>query len=408
MSSNAPHDPPPAFGTPEMLEDPFPFYARKRRECPVFRLPDTAVHIVTRRDDIERVALDLAAFSNKGRSPQISYPGQRYQTMPDLTGMDGEEHKLLRTAHLAFFSAKRLREMRPALEAEAHRLIDTFVDQPKVEFIAAFARPFPAWVMGSALLGLPRDMHDRLDRWAVNYFNLFDRNLHRGDAPDPEMIKSYVDFTNYCGDLAASHRDKPQDTLLSEFVNFRKPDGSQYTIDEMANYIRLLVVGAQTSANLMAQAMIDTVRLLASRPDFDLTEKKAWQKILDESLRVDGPATYGPRICTRDAEVGGVELPAGTRLMLAWQSGNRDAEVFENPDHFQPDRAKLAKHLGFGLGAHRCIGAPLAQLEGEVGLDAMFKRFRNIRLSADNDYRHDTSLISMRNLMELHLELEKR
>jgi cytochrome P450 len=129
-------------------------------------------------------------------------------------------------------------------------------------------------------------------------------------------------------------------------------------------------------------------------------------KILDETLRLDGPATYGPRICTREVNIGGVTLPAGSRVFLAWQSGSRDEKVFECPAQFRPDRPNLAKHLGFGLGNHRCIGAPLAQVEGEVALKAMFQRFRDIRLSPKNDYRHDTTLTSMRVLKELHLELE--
>jgi cytochrome P450 len=294
--------------------------------------------------------------------------------------------------------------MRPDLEEEANRLIDGFVDKPELEFIQAFAKPFPAWVMGH-LLCIPREMHGLLDAWAVQYFELFDKNLHHANegGPDPRLIESFIDFMNYCGDLAVDRREHPKDDPLSEFVNARKPDGSLFSIDEMANYIRLLVVGAQTSTYLISQSLIEVLNM-DERGDLD--DRVQAQKMLDETLRKDGPATYGPRICTRDVEVAGTKLPAGTRVLLAWQSGNRDENTFECPAQFRPDRPKLAKHLGFGLGNHRCIGAPLAQIEGEVALRAMFKRFRDIRLSPKNDYRHDTSLTSMRALKELHLELE--
>ncbi len=395
----------PEFGTPQMLEDPFPFFEDKRAQCPVFSVPSRNVHIVTRREDIEFVALHPEIFSNKGRASLETFPGQRYKTMPDLASMDGEEHREVRKAHMAFVSPKRLREMRPAMEAEAHRLIDLFIDQKEIDFIPSFAKPFPAWVMGSALLDLPREMHAQLDIWAVNYFDLFDKNLHRGgtNGPDRRLIDSYVEFTNYCGDLTVSHRENPRDTPLSEFVNTAKSDGELYSIDEMTCFVRLLVVGAQTSTNLMAQALVDAIRL---GPQLDITDRRETQKLLDESLRLDGPATYGPRVCTQDVELGGVHLPAGSRIMLAWQSGNRDEATFENPDQLCPNREKLAKQLGYGLGAHRCIGAPLAQLEGEVALQALFGRFKTIRLSDKNDFRHDTSLTSMRNLLALHLELE--
>lgn len=388
-----------------MLEEPFSFFEEKRAKCPVFHVPSRNVYIVTRREDIEYIALHPEIFSNRGRASLVTYPGQRYQSMADLASMDGAEHKILRDAHMAFVSPRRLREMRPAMEQEANRLIDQFIDQPEVEFLAVFARPFPAWMMGKALLDLPDELHEQIDIWAVNYFDLFDRNLHHASegGPDPELISSYVDFTNFCGDLARSHRDNPRDTPLSEFVNFVKPDGSQYSIDEMASHVRLLVVGAQTSANLMAQALIDTIR---AGEAVDATERAQAVKLLDESLRLDGPATYGPRVTTQDVELGGVHLPAGTRLMLAWQSGNRDEAVFECPHQFRHDRPKLAKHVGFGLGPHRCIGAALAQLEGEIALKTLFTRFRSIRLSARNDFRHDTDLTSMRNLRALYLELE--
>lgn len=171
----------------------------------------------------------------------------------------------------------------------------------------------------------------------------------------------------------------------------------------MASYIRLLVVGAQTSANLMAQAVLDAVRL---GDRVDVREREDAARVVEESLRYDGPATFAPRTCTRDVELSGVKLKAGTRVLLSWQSGNRDADTFEDPDTFRPDRPKLSKQIGFGLGAHRCIGAPLAQVEGEIALQAMFTRFRKIALSPKNDFTHDTTLTAMRNLNELHLELE--
>lgn len=392
------------FGSPEMLEDPFSFYEAQRAEAPLLSVPSRNAYVVTRREDIEFVALHPDLFSNKGRASLVSYPGQRYKTMPDLTSTDAPEHKAIRDAHLSLLSPKRLREMRPELEQEANRLIDQFADRQEIEFIHAFAKPFPAWVMGN-LLCVPGEMHAQLDAWAISYFELFDKNLHHAaeGGPPPALIESFVEFMNFCGDLAVDRREHPTGDALSEFVNAQKADGSLFSIDEMANYIRLLVVGAQTSTYLIAQSVIE---VLCMDDRGDLEDRTHLLKILDETLRKDGPATYGPRICTRDVEVAGKPLPAGTRVLLAWQSGNRDEQIFECPAQFRPDRSKLAKHLGFGLGNHRCIGASLAQLEGEVALRTMFHRFRAIRLSRKNDYSHDTTLTSMRVLKALHLELE--
>src|SRR6516225_6429913 len=101
------------FGSEEMLEDPFPFFETLRSGCPVCEVPERNVYLVTRREDIEYAALHPELFSNHGRASQQTYPGQRYETMPDLTSTDPPEHKAIRTAHLQLLSAKRIREMRP-------------------------------------------------------------------------------------------------------------------------------------------------------------------------------------------------------------------------------------------------------------------------------------------------------
>jgi len=391
------------FGSAEMLEDPFPFFEHARVHAPVFPVESRNMYVVTRHQDIEYVLRNPALFSSRGRTPVLSFPGQRYQTTPDLVGTDAPEHREIRTAHLALLSTKRLREILPAMEAEAHAMIDRFAGGPEVEFISAFAKPYPAWVMGH-ILCLPRDMHMQVDQWAVDFFELFDQLLHHPDvtALPPHLIESYVDFMNYCGDLAVELRERPRGDALSEFVNARKSDGSLFSIDEMATYIRLLVTGAQTSTSMLAQSVVEVIRL---KDRGDLANDRYLDRLIDETLRKDGAATYCPRTTTQDVELSGIVLPAGTRIFLSWHSGCRDATMFEDPDAFKPDRPHLARHLGLGQGIHRCIGGPLAQLEGRVALKVLFGRFADIRLSQRNDFRHDTSLTAIRVLKELHLDL---
>lgn len=389
-----------------MLENPFPFFEEKRAHCPVFPVPSRSMYVVTRHKDLEFVLRNPDIFSSEGRNPLVNFPGQRYKSTPDLVSMDAPQHKQVRTVHQALLSPKRLREMRPVMEAEIHQMIDRFADKGEIEFINAVAKPFPAWVMGY-ILCLPREMHEQVDIWATEFFELFDKNLYHPNegGPPQRLIDSYVNFMNYCGDLVADRRKNPQDNdPLTEFVNSRKEDGSLFSLDEMASYVRLLITGAQTSTSMLAQSLVEVIRM---KDRGDLNDSKWIAKIVDESLRKDGAATYCPRIVTRDVELGGTALPAGARVYLSWHSANADETVFEEPYEFRPDRPNLAKNLGFGQGNHRCIGAPLAQLEGEVVLKALFTRFRDIRLSPKNDFKHDTSLMAMRVFNELHLELER-
>lgn len=394
----------PAFGTPAMLEDPFPLFEELRHEAPVWEIPGRNAYLVTRRSDIEYVTLHPEIFSNTGRSPTKSYEGQRFKTLPDMTSMDPPEHKVIRVAHMKMLSAHRLKTLRPMLEREANRLIDQFVDQPRVEFVSAFAKPLPAWVMAN-LLAVPSDMQDQLDIWADQYFQFFDANLHRKgsfESVEDELVGNFVEFMNFCGDLVVERRANPGDDPLTELVMSKKPDGTEFTIDELANFVRLLIVGAQTSVTMLAHTFIDVIQM---EDHGDLSDERWCKKLLDESLRRDGPATYGPRICMEDVELGGVKLPAGTRILLSWQSGNRDETFFEEPTKFDPTRGNLGRHVGFGFGIHRCIGAPLAHAEGIVALQAMYSRFREIRLAPENDYTHRTELTGIRTLKELNLEL---
>src|SRR5215475_171794 len=124
------------FGSAAMLEDPYSFYEAKRSASPVFAVPARNMYVVTRHQDIEYVLRHPQLFSSSGRTPIVSYPGQRYQTTPDLVGTDAPEHKAIRDIHLSLLSPKRLREMRPAMKEEANRLIDRFAGQREVEFIA--------------------------------------------------------------------------------------------------------------------------------------------------------------------------------------------------------------------------------------------------------------------------------
>src|SRR4051794_23056828 len=98
------------FGSPEMLENPFPFYAEKRSAAAVFPVPSRNMYVVTRHKDIEYIVRNPQIFSSEGRTPLITYPGQRYKTTPDLVGTDAPAHRAIRTVHQALLSPKRMRE----------------------------------------------------------------------------------------------------------------------------------------------------------------------------------------------------------------------------------------------------------------------------------------------------------
>jgi cytochrome P450 len=127
---------------------------------------------------------------------------------------------------------------------------------------------------------------------------------------------------------------------------------------------------------------------------------------IEETVRLESPFYGHFRVVTRDTELGGVPLPAGARLMVLWSSGNRDEAQFEDAGRFDPGRANLKAHLGFGQGIHYCVGAPLARLETRVALETLLARLPHVRLAAENDCRHLPSVF-IRRLRALHLEFDR-
>jgi cytochrome P450 len=386
-----------------MLEHPFEFYDHVRRTEPVYEVPERDLFIITKREDIEFVLMNRDLFTVKGRSPTKTYP-QRYPTRLDLSNVDPPEHRALRRAYMLLLAPRRIAQLREQMEAKAHQLIDAFASEPEIELISVYARPLPAWFMG-ALLGVPEDMHLQLAQWANDYFELMDSNLHRTrdfDVVEKAHQRSYVDFMNFCGDLVTEWRRNPPQGALGDFVNSLNSAGKLYTIDELANQLRLLISGAQTTIEAIAQA-VDAVRLNDRQA---LDDDETLQLLVEESIRKDGPATYTPRRPLQDIELSGVKIPAGKRILLSLQAGNHDDAFYSSPDEFDLNRSKLRRHIGFGLGIHFCVGAPTARAETFVAVRALFARFRDIRLSDRNDYAHRTDLTAMRVLKQVHLELE--
>jgi cytochrome P450 len=392
------------WGSPEMLEDPFPFYEEARRTTPVCPIRNGEVHLVTRREDIEFLLLNPDLFSVQGRVPIRSFPGQRYPTLPDLTMIDPPAHKALRGAYLTLLSPRRVEAMRPEVAKKAHALIDVFQDEPEIELISALADPLPTWFMGH-LLGVDESMHEQLRDWANAYFELLDSARYatvEWEQKASQLKETYVDFMNFCGDLVTEWRADPPDGPIGEFALSRDADGELYPVDVLASQVRLLISGSQTTIHAIAQAVVDAITLGWDK----LSDDKYIQRLIEESIRHDGPSTYLPRIPLKDVELSGTKIKAGTKLFISVQSGNRDEDYFERPETLDLERENLRRHIGFGMGIHLCIGAPTARMEATEALKALASRFRRIALSPQNDFKHRIDLTGMRMLKRLQVELE--
>ncbi|PTL75752.1 cytochrome P450 [Vitiosangium sp. GDMCC 1.1324] len=367
------------------LENPYPLYGRIRREAPVFF--DEALHlwIVSRHQDVRAVLMAPETFSslNIFQSPVPPPPEvlevlmQGPQGLPSLIDDDPPNHTRVRTLVGKAFAPQRFAALEPRIRALARSLLDAFAHEGQGDLVSRFTYPLPALVIGE-IMGVPHSDMDQLKRWAE------DLTLFTAGTASPqkqvECARSFVAFQRYLGELVQERRREPKDDLVSAILQARHGDLAPMSDAELVNLLKNLhFAGHETTTNLLGNMLV----LLLQEPERwrELqADRSLLPKAIEEALRMDSPVQGIMRTTTREVELGGERIPAGARLVILFASANRDENVFAAPERYNPRRADISKHLGFGLGIHYCIGAPLARLEARVALELLGERLRNLRL----------------------------
>jgi cytochrome P450 len=393
------------LGDEVMREDPYPFYAHLRQHCPVYQKPGATEFLLTRHEDVVAAANDKENFICKSGVARVvaTFEGQRYSWAPTLPDNDDPEHSVVRRATLGLFGRKRMRQVEPMIEEEVDSLIDAFDPSGRIEFVADFAAPLPARVIGR-MLGLPSEMLDQLRTWAENRVRL-QAGFHPPEER-PELEKSFADFINYCGDQVRGRRQNPRDDGLTELALARRPDGEPFDLNQLAFLVQFIVAGGnETSTFMLVNALADLLRNPSQIRD--MSDQSYTDKIVEETVRKDCPAAFTYRASARKLQIGNTVIPEASRVLMGWASASRDDTMFKDPDRFDVDREDLNNSLGFGFGPHYCIGAPLAKKELLVCFRRLFERF-DISLAPGNEFKHQTRMVSLRSLERLHLQLQPR
>jgi cytochrome P450 len=298
--------------------------------------------------------------------------------------MDDPEHARLRRMVTAPFMIKRVEAMRPAVQKIVDDLIDALLAGPKpVDLVEAFALPVPSLVI-CTLLGVPYTDHD--------FFQENSRNLIRISIPVEERSASFKRLYDYLDELIASKIENPGDDLLSTLVE-RIGSGELTRRDAAGIGVLLLIAGHETTANMIA---LGTLALL-EHPD-QLARLRATEdpqqiaRAVEELLRYLNITHNGRRrVALEDIEIGGRTIRAGDGIILPNDIGNRDPEVFDDPDRLDLGR-DARRHVAFGFGVHQCLGQPLARLELQVVYGTLYKRIPGLRLATTVDripFKHD-------------------
>lgn len=360
------------------LDDPDAVYTVLRSEKPVHRAitPDgSPVWLVTRYDDV-RAALADSRLSLDKRNAGTGYRG--FDLPPELDAnllnMDAPDHSRLRPILGRGFTRARVEGLRPRIREIADGLLATLPDTGEVDLIEAFAAPLPITVI-CELLGIPPADRPDFRSWT-------DRMLAPTSADDVGLaVKS---LWRYLLGLAAAKRADPGEDLISALIDERDVEGRMSEAELISALFLVLGAGYENVVHQIGNglaALLARPRLLARLRK----ERALLPSTVDELVRFSSPSQLAiRRFATVDVTIGGITVPAGDTVMLSLASADRDPGRFADPDVLDP-RREDNPHLGFGHGPHYCLGAPLARIEIEVGLAALFDRYSELALAVPCD-----------------------
>jgi cytochrome P450 len=296
--------------------------------------------------------------------------------------IDGADHRRLRSLVNPSLTARSVERYRPAIRGFLEELWQPVADAGRCEFIAAFAKPYPALTIAT-VMGAPLADAGRLYEWSNWIQKQFAADLLEQRA---QIEQAVLEFYDYARGLLEARRAAPGDDLISLLIAAEE-DGDRLSDDELVNLVlNVLVGGVDTTQSQLAHALRlfaanpDQWEQLAERPE-ELAERAVW-----EVLRYEPITPFTARIALEDVEYRGVTFPAGTIVMLSAFDANRDGGHWDRADSFDITAERSAKPHTFGAGIHYCLGANLARLELTEALTFLAPRMRGLRLDGEPVY----------------------
>jgi cytochrome P450 len=391
------------------LENPFAIYALLRTIRPVMKMPVSAqggpgVWFLTRYEDVHQALRDPRFSVDRLRAPIIRenlerlppFIRQTTQGLRSMLTMDPPDHTRVRKLVNKAFTPRRIAALRSRIQQIVDDLLDPIMDQDRIDLIETLAAPLPAIVIAE-LLGVPAADHRQFKSWAAEIVASLGR-----PTIDPQRagaVPAFQKLFAYLGEIIAERRREPRDDLISAMVQAQEENDALTDSELLATSNLLLIAGHETTTNLIGNGTLALLRepqeLERLRREIDLLPTA-----VEELLRYDGPVQATVRVACEDVEIGSQIIEEGALILVGIGAANHDPEVFEEPERLDLGRDPNP-HLGFGFGAHFCLGAPLARLEGEIALRAIVARFPNLEL-VDEAPRYRPNPV-LRGLESLHV-----
>jgi cytochrome P450 len=407
------------FTDTELVSNPYPYFDTLRSRCPVHPIAHPNVVAVTGYDEAVEVYKDAATFSSCN---SVGGPYPPLQVQPGATDiadvieahrhewpmsefmvtMDGAAHEAERSLLRRLLTPRRLKENEAALAGIADGVIDTFIGSGRCEVINEYGKPFTTLAIAD-LLGVPEEDRDEV-RGVLSGSQIAVVGEEQTLAVNPlEFL--FEKFRTYLED----RRREPRDDVLTQLATATYEDGSLADLDAIVRTATFLFgAGQDTSARMLCAAL----RIIADDKDIQQrlrTDRSVIPEFIEEVLRLESPTMSDFRMTRVATTLGGVDISAGTTVMIHPGAANRDERRFQQPDECRLGRDNVREHIAFGRGAHSCPGGPLARAEGRVTLGRFLDRTKDISISepdhgppGQRHFDYDPTFI-VRGLSNLHI-----
>jgi cytochrome P450 len=373
----------------EFLGDPGAALGEARRSCPVFFDNARNTWVVTRYDDVRRVLTDHEAFSSKAEQTPVVPPPEFSGRLPQhdiyaktVLFLDPPEHTRVRKLMNRTFTRKRVSAQDPHVRAVANDVIDGLVDAGRCDLMYDFALPV-LWRVAVGMFGIPENEIERMKALQADMFALLLETKRAEDVAvrNHDLWLRIADGYDYFRGLLDERRASPKDDLSTVLLEATNDDGSPaFTDDEIVVH----TMGTLSPlTNTTSVLVCNCVVLLDEHPEAAAAvrqDRETINIVIEEAMRRYPPSVTAARIATREVALAGTTIPAGATVWASLASANHDEEHYSDPESFKVDRDNLRGQLGFGLGRHFCLGAPLARVAARAAVETLYERLPRLRL----------------------------